>query len=212
MSTQIKRLYQNNTEFVPITLAEAVVVNTSNTALPQLGITTLDKALQGIVGQASSQLQQVVTNMNTELAKKQDKITWGEGFIVESDGSVSISYNGSISLYKVVTTLPNPSDECLDQIYLVPYQDSIIGNVWKEYICVNIESDYVWEQIGSVQTSVDLSGYVTQTQFNTEITRIDTAINTINTTLISTVTASNVTTSNGTTVYVSYEIPNTLYD
>ena len=30
MSTQIKRLYQNNQEFVPITLAEAVVVNTTN--------------------------------------------------------------------------------------------------------------------------------------------------------------------------------------
>ena len=27
-TTQIKRLFQNNTEFVPITLSEAVVVNT----------------------------------------------------------------------------------------------------------------------------------------------------------------------------------------
>ena len=41
MSTQIKRLYQNSKEFVPITLAEAVVVNTTNIpGLQSLGITT----------------------------------------------------------------------------------------------------------------------------------------------------------------------------
>ena len=46
MSTQIKRLYQNNQEFVPITLAEAVVVNTTNIpGLKSLGITTLDKVI-----------------------------------------------------------------------------------------------------------------------------------------------------------------------
>jgi hypothetical protein len=54
MSTQIKRLYQNNQEFVPITLAEAVVVNTTDIpGLKSLGITTLDKVLKttlGIVG------------------------------------------------------------------------------------------------------------------------------------------------------------------
>jgi len=54
MSTQIKRLYQNSKEFVPITLAEAVVVNTTNIpGLQSLGITTLDKVLRttlGIVG------------------------------------------------------------------------------------------------------------------------------------------------------------------
>lgn len=47
MSTQIKRLYQNNQEFVPITLAEAVVVNSTNIpGLQSLGITTLDKVLK----------------------------------------------------------------------------------------------------------------------------------------------------------------------
>ena len=46
-TTQIKRLFQSNTEFVPITLAEAVVVNTSNVpGLSSLGITTLDKVLR----------------------------------------------------------------------------------------------------------------------------------------------------------------------
>ena len=54
MSTQIKRLYQNNQEFVHITLAEAVVVNTTNIpGLQSLGITTLDKVLKttlGVVG------------------------------------------------------------------------------------------------------------------------------------------------------------------
>ena len=46
MSTQIKRLYQDGKEFVPITLSEAVVVNTTNVpGLNGLGITTLDKVL-----------------------------------------------------------------------------------------------------------------------------------------------------------------------
>lgn len=47
MSTQIKRLYQNDQEFVPITLAEAVVVDATNIpGLQTLRITTLDKVLK----------------------------------------------------------------------------------------------------------------------------------------------------------------------
>ncbi|MGN0966687.1 MAG: hypothetical protein ACI4OP_03735 [Candidatus Coprovivens sp.] len=77
MSTQIKRLYQSNTEFVPITLSEAVVVNTSNIpGLTSLGITTLDKVLRatmGVVGTNAgniSTLQTAVNNINTALEKK----------------------------------------------------------------------------------------------------------------------------------------------
>ena len=49
--TEIRRLFQQGKEFVPISLAEAIVVNTNN--LPgfnSLRITTLDKVLYNLVG------------------------------------------------------------------------------------------------------------------------------------------------------------------
>jgi hypothetical protein len=76
-TTQIKRLFQSETEFVPITLAEAVVVNTSNLpGLSSLGITTLDKVLRttmGVVGTNAAdiaKLKTTVQEINTALEGK----------------------------------------------------------------------------------------------------------------------------------------------
>jgi hypothetical protein len=76
-TTQIKRLFQSNTEFVPITLAEAVVVNTSNLpGLSSLEITTLDKVLRttmGVVGTNAAdiaKLKTTVQEINTALEGK----------------------------------------------------------------------------------------------------------------------------------------------
>ena len=91
--TQIKRLFQNNTEFVPITLSEAVVVNTSTIpGLTNLGITTLDKVLRntlGLIGTNTKNIETlggdiitltgVVHEINNELKNKQDKLTAGGG-------------------------------------------------------------------------------------------------------------------------------------
>jgi hypothetical protein len=47
MSTVIKRLKQSGKEFVPITISEAVVVNTARIdGIVNIGITTLDKVLK----------------------------------------------------------------------------------------------------------------------------------------------------------------------
>ena len=66
-TTQIKRLFQSKTEFVPITLAEAVVVNTSNLpGLSSLGITTLDKVLRttmGVVGTNAADIAKLKTTV-----------------------------------------------------------------------------------------------------------------------------------------------------
>lgn len=211
-TTQIKRLIQSNQEFVPITLAEAVVVNTTNiVGLSSLGITTLDKVLRttlGVVGVNSasiSQLQTTVKQINTELESKQDKLTPGAGITITDDGVISVT--SSIELYKIVQTLPSPSKQCENVIYLVPSPKGTNGNIFKEYICVYQEtlSSYVWEQLGEVQTDVDLSGYVTTETFQA-------AIANINSKLDSTITAQNVTTSGGTNVVVNYTIPTNLYD
>ena len=217
MSTQIKRLFQQNTEFVPITLAEAVVVNTNDTILPQLGITTLDKVLQGtliLVGnntQNINTINQAVSNINNALSNKQDKITWGEGIEIDENGVVNVT--NTIQLYKIVKTLPQASKECENQIYLIP-SSGVSGNNWKELICLYNSTDnvYFWEEIGTVQTDVDLSGYVTRTEYSTAINSINTQINDITTELGNKLTAQSVTYSTGGIVKVNYEIPSNLYD
>ena len=220
MSTQIKRLFQDSQEFVPITLAEAVVVNTTKTGLQQLGITTLDKVLYNTLNLVGSNsldietLESVVNTINATLAEKQDKITWGEGIEIGADGSINVSVSNTIQLYKIVTVLPTASQDCLNSIYLYPSNKGVSGNIWKEFICVYDEKNkiYIWEEIGTVQTDVDLSGYVTLTAFNNTINNINTQISNINTKLLSTITAINVTNTAGTPVTVTYKIPTDLYD
>lgn len=212
-TTQIKRLFQSKTEFVPITLAEAVVVNTSNLpGLSSLGITTLDKVLRttmGVVGTNAAEintLKTTVQNINTALEGKQDKLTAGVGITISPTGVISVT--NSIELYKIVTSLPTASKDCLNSIYLVPSPSGTAGNIFVEYICVHetTQAKYIWEKIGEVQTDVDLSGYVTNEVFNA-------TINTINGQLANTITAQDVTTSDGSAkVVVNYTIPADLYD
>lgn len=212
-TTQIKRLFQSKTEFVPITLAEAVVVNTSNLpGLSSLGITTLDKVLRttmGVVGTNAAdiaKLKTTVQEINTALEGKQDKLTAGVGITISPDGVISTA--NSIELYKIVTQLPTASKDCLNFIYLVPATSGTAGNIFVEYICVyeNTQAKYTWEKIGEVQTDVDLSGYVTTETFNQ-------TINTINGQLANAITAQDVTTSDGSAkVVVNYTIPKDLYD
>ena len=207
MSTQIKRLYQSNTEFVPITLSEAVVVNTSSIpGLSSLGITTLDKVLRttmGVVGTNAvniSTLQTAVNNINAALENKQDKLTAGAGITITPDGVISVTANAE--LYKIVTSLPTASKSCENTIYLVP-SSGTLGNLFTEYLCVyeTTQSQYIWEKIGTLSTDIDLSNYVTKDEFDI-----------VKGQLANTITAQNVTTSSGSQVVVSYEIPTTLYD
>lgn len=221
MSTQIKRLYQNNTEFVPITLAEAVVVQTSNIeALSSIGITTLDKVLRltlGIVSDNTSgitNLNSAVTEINSKLSNKQDKLQAGNGIDI-TDGVISVTHTAE--LYKIVTQLPMPSEECTNSIYLLPSGGTTAG-VYVEYICIQMsDGQYRWEELGQISTDVDLSGYVTTETFNATINNIENEISTISSTVstlqASMITAQSVTLSdNITTVVVSYDIPANLYD
>lgn len=207
MSTQIKRLYQNNQEFVPITLAEAVVVNTTNIpGLQSLGITTLDKVLKttlGVVGSNTLNIDTInrtLATINNTLQNKQDKLTAGDGITISSDGVISITNTSTLGFqYKIVTVLPSPPGKDYENIiYLVPNPEGVNGNIFIEYICINKDSTYIWEQIGSLTTDVNLDNYVTKTEFN--------ALKSI------VLTAQDVTTSSGVAVTVNYNIPNNLYD
>lgn len=207
MSTQIKRLYQNNQEFVPITLAEAVVVNTTNIpGLQSLGITTLDKVLRNTLGVVGSNtlsidtINRTLATINNTLQNKQDKLTAGDGITISPNGVISITNTSTLGFqYKIVTALPSPPKKDYENIiYLVPNPRGVNGNIFIEYICINKDSAYIWEQIGSLTTDVNLDNYVTKTEFN--------ALKSI------VLTAQNVTTSSGVAVTVNYNIPNNLYD
>ena len=207
MSTQIKRLYQNNQEFVPITLAEAVVVNTTNVpGLQSLGITTLDKVLKNTLGVVGSNtlsidtINRTLATINNTLQNKQDKLTAGDGITITPDGTISVTKTSTLGFqYKIVSILPSPPKKDYENIiYLVPNPRGVNGNIFTEYICINKDSTYIWEQIGSLTTDINLDNYVTKVEFNT---------------LKSTVlTAQDVTTSSGIAVTVNYDIPSTLYD
>lgn len=210
MSTQIKRLLQNNVEFVPITLAEAVVVNTDGLNLiSNLQITTLDKVLREILNISGDSISDIetltnaVNTINNTLQNKQDKLTAGVGIKIENG---IITATSITTLYKIVEFLPQPSEECLNSIYLIPVTSPTSGNYFKEIICFEKNGAYVWEEIGTVQTDVDLTGYITRQEYTTKIEEITTALN-------SKLTAISVTTSNGSSqVVVNYNIPSDLYD
>ena len=205
MSTQIKRLYQNGKEFVPISLAEAVVVNTSDIpGLSSLGITTLEKVLKNTLNVVASNtlgidsLNTAVTNINNQLSNKQDKLTAGQGINISTDGTISVAASAGAFEYKIVTALPTASAECENTVYLVPNDQGAEGNIFTEYLCIKHDNTYIWEQIGSITTDINLDNYVTQTEF----AAFEAAA----------LTAQDVTTSAGKPVTVSYDIPSTLYD
>ena len=226
--TQIKRLFQNSEEFVPITLAEAVVVNTSTIpGLINLGITTLDKVLRNTLGLVGTNAQNietlggnlvtlsgVVQQINNELENKQDKLTAGIGIsITKQDDKTIISVNNTIELYKIIsaetwnTIKEQPGRDYENIIYLVPQPSgtSVTGNVFKEFLCVLKNGIYQWEEFGTIQTEVDLSGYVTDeefTQLSNRVTNIE----------VTGIFADNIYTSTGQQVAVQYTIPNDLYD
>ena len=140
--TDIKKLQQNGKEFVPITLAEAVVVNATNLqGYNTLGITTLDKILNALAAVDYKQ-QTAITEINTKLKSLQ------AGFS-----------------YQIVDKLPTPNVKCLGIIYLVKSSDTN-QNKYAEYICVFNNAEYSWEMLGIINSEVDLTGYVTKDEFN----------------------------------------------
>ena len=172
--TDIKKLQQNGKEFVPITLAEAVVVNAENLqGYNILKTTTLDKVLKALAVVDNSQ-QDAITKINNTLK------------------SLKAGFS-----YQIVNELPTPNVDCLGTIYLVKGSD-INQNKYAEYICIFNNAEYSWEMLGIINSEVDLTGYVTKSDFDAF-----TAI---------ALTAEDVTDSSGHSVSVAYDIPKDLYD
>ena len=140
--TDIKKLQQNGKEFVPITLAEAVVVNAENLqGYNTLGITTLDRVLNALATIDYNQ-QEAITDINNTLK------------------SLKAGFS-----YQIVPKLPPLSIDCLGTIYLVKGSD-INQNKYAEYICIFNNAEYSWEMLGIINSEVDLTGYVTKNDFD----------------------------------------------
>lgn len=181
--TEIRRLFQQGKEFVPISLAEAVVVNTNNLpGFSSLKITTLDKVLYNLVGVVGTNTINIKNLQDT----KQDKLTAGNGIVIK-DGVISTTANIG-DIYKIVSTLPQASAEVTNTLYLVPTtsDDTESGmNIFVEWLCIKVGEVYKWEKLGESKTTIDLSDYITSIP---------------------------VTNSSGTIIKVNYEIPKDLYD
>ena len=157
--TEIRRLFQQGKEFVPISLAEAIVVNTNN--LPgfnSLRITTLDKVLYNLVGVVGTNTINIKNLQDT----KQDKLTAGNGIVIK-DGVISTTANIG-DIYKIVSTLPRASAEVTNTLYLVPgtsdnTEDGM--NIFVEWLCIKVGETYKWEKLGESKTTIDLSDYIT---------------------------------------------------
>ena len=194
----VKVILANNQVF-PQTVAEAVLVNGDQ-------VTTLDKVLKNtltVVGTNTLNIGTInttLTNINTTLQKKQDKLKPGDGITIDPDGTISVTNTSTLGFqYKIVKMLPSPPKKDYENIiYLVPNTQGVNGNIFTEYICINKDSNYIWEQIGSLTTDVNLDNYVTKTEF----TNLSSIV----------LTAQDVTTSSGTPVTVEIDIPNYLYD
>ena len=182
--TEIRRLFQQGKEFVPISLAEAVVVNTNN--LPgfnSLKITTLDRVLYSLTGVVGTNTINIKNLQDT----KQDKLTAGNGIVIK-DGIISTTTTNIGDIYKIVSTLPQASAEVTNILYLVPgtsdnTEDGM--NIFVEWLCVKVGETYKWEKLGESKTTINLSDYITSIP---------------------------VTNSSGTIIKVNYEIPRDLYD
>lgn len=181
--TEIRRLFQQGKEFVPISLAEAVVVNTNNLpGFSSLKITTLDRVLYSLVGVVGTNTINIKNLQDT----KQDKLTAGNGIVIK-DGVISTTANIG-DIYKIVSTLPQASAEVTNILYLVPTTSDNTENgmnIFVEWLCVKVGGVYKWEKLGESKTTIDLSDYITSIP---------------------------VTNSDDEIIRVNYEIPRDLYD
>ena len=181
--TEVRRLFQQGKEFVPISLAEAVVVNTNNLpGFSSLKITTLDRVLYNFAGVVGTNTINIKNLQDT----KQDKLTAGNGIVIK-DGVISTTANIG-DIYKIVSTLPQASAEVTNTLYLVPTTSDNTENgmnIFVEWLCVKVGGVYKWEKLGESKTTIDLSDYITSIP---------------------------VTNSDDEIIRVNYEIPRDLYD
>lgn len=111
-----------------------------------------------------------VDSILSSVSTKQDKLTAGTGISITNN---TISVTLDATLYEVVSSLPT-SGQKSSRIYLVPVPSSSgqsvsTDNLYYEYLWV----DGKWEKIGQIQTTIDLSSYVRQSDLDSAVLTLD---------------------------------------
>ena len=110
--------------------------------------------------QGKPDLSQFVTKVVDDLTNYYLK---SETFTKQEVQQLLSSLNSGV--FKIVDTLPTASAATTGlKIYLVPSQNQEAQNVKDEFITIEENGSYRWEQIGS--TAMSLDGYVTETALN----------------------------------------------
>ena len=97
-----------------------------------------------------------------DLDKKQDKLTPGTNITIE-DNVISCSIDTKLFVILQDENLPDVGDN--NKIYLLPNNQSALNNQFTEYYYDNGR----WEILGEFKPEVDLSAYITNNKWETEI-------------------------------------------
>ena len=100
---------------------------------------------------------------------------------INSEFQLAITNLQNRKIVKVVSSLDEVTDEYKNMLILVPQSGGISGNYFTEYIWNNTRNEF--EQIGSLQTSVDLSGYYDKNEIDQKILNVETSQNELTTAL-----------------------------
>lgn len=134
--------------------------STGNTSTA--GITKLYTALgtQTDGAPTNSLLNSQVSALNTAIGKKQDKLTAGQGIKIAGN---TISVQVDSTLFVVVTSLPDaPASGNEGKIHLVQLSKTGTNNKYAEYVWRGTTDK--WEQLGTINSKMDLSDYSTTEQ------------------------------------------------
>lgn len=217
MATKISKLYRSGEEFVPISIAEAVVVNTTDIpGLSQLnlGIVTLDTVINSLV-----QIDAINASSVDILRKNIDQIQAGQGIIIDiqkqDDGSKKTiisadpNFQEKYQLYEILpdSELPSPGPTFVNKIWLLLNTNYPESNTCDEYICYLKDNQYIWEKIGSITSELNFNQLLSE--LKQDITNLTTRVTNLENGRI---TANIVLHSDNTPVTIEWEIPNDLYD
>lgn len=98
-----------------------------------------------------------------EIAKKQDKLTAGNGISIDPQTNV-ISFSGDATIFLFVDELPALEDALLNKVYVVQSAKTETGNVYTEWYVKVTGEERAWEKLGEFKEDIDLTNYYTKSE------------------------------------------------
>lgn len=112
-------------------------------------------------GETDSKIDEKIASSSV-VSGKQDKLTPGEGISIQEN---VISCTLDTTIFTIVEDLPESPDTAdHNKIYLVTNEEGQGNNVYTEYISVQKEGSYVWEELGKYSAVIDLEPYLKKSE------------------------------------------------